>query len=414
MSVKISTFLWSLVALGTCFVASVHTMNLVQPYYAFMKPRYRPDTAFQWGVYAEKGFHFKGYGHDGCSSDPLGIWQHKQNALAMLQGFDSTSPQGTLLSMLQDDQPACSLLCFKGALKHDFSVGFSGRYYMSHDFSIGAYLPVYKVSLDCPAWSAETTTGCERTQQLLLDSFRRTVRTLGQDLDINGWSRVGIGDLTILFEWTRDFEQAKEVLKNVRLNGRVGPSFPIGKRTNEDLLVAFPFGNDGCTAVVFGGSLEVLLGCYIRCGMDVELTHLFGNTRERRIKIDRDQTELLLLRKACAYIDPGLIQHFNLYLGAYDLYGGLYLNFNYEFYKHGDNRLSLTSNNFSNNIANTAISLEGWTSHHAIFKLGYDFASVVGNDACVIPRVTAYTRIPIEGTRVILDSSVGLMLSCDF
>lgn len=167
MSVKISTFLWSLVALGTCFVASVHTMNLVQPYYAFMKPRYRPDTAFQWGVYAEKGFHFKGYGHDGCSSDPLGIWQHKQNALAMLQGFDSTSPQGTLLSMLQDDQPACSLLCFKGALKHDFSVGFSGRYYMSHDFSIGAYLPVYKVSLDCPAWSAETTTGCERTQQLI-------------------------------------------------------------------------------------------------------------------------------------------------------------------------------------------------------------------------------------------------------
>jgi hypothetical protein len=412
--VKIATFLSSIIITNLCLVSYVYPMNLVQPYYAFMKPRYRPDTTFQYGIYAEKGFHFKGYGHDCGHADPLGIWQKKQNALAMLQGFDQTSPQGLLLSMLQMDQSACSLLCFKGKLRHEFSLGFSGRYYLPCDFSIGAYLPVYKVSLDCPTWCSETSIGCERTQQLLLDNFRRQVKTLGEHLDIDSWSRTGTGDLTVLLEWTRDFKQYKDILKNVRLNCRVGPSFPTGKGRDEDLLIAFPFGNDGCMGVVFGGSLEILLGRYMRCGMDVELTHLFGNTRNRRIKIDREQTELLLLKKVCAYLDPGLIQHFNLYLGAYDICGGLYVNFNYEFYKHGENRLSIISNNYSNAIANDAQSLESWTAHHAIFKLGYDFAQVVGNNACAIPTITAYLRTPIEGTRALLDTSIGLMLSCDF
>lgn len=414
MSVKLPIFLWSVLIFSICIVSSVRTMNLVQPYYAFMKPRYEPDTAFQLGTYVEKGFQFKGYGDDCSGSDPLAIWQKRQNALAMLQGFDETSAQGLLLSMLQMDQQSCALLTFKGSLHHDFSVGFSGRYYLCHDFSIGAYLPVYKVSFDTPSWCAQTTIGCERTQEFLLDNFRRNVKRLGDDLDITHWSRVGIGDLTILFEWTRDFKQYKEFLKNVRLNCRVGPSFPTGKRRNEDLLMALPFGGDGCTGVVFGGSLEILLGCYIRCGMDVELTHFFGNTRDRRVKIDRDQTELLLLKKVCAYSDPGLIQHFNLFLGAYDICGGLYVNFDYEFYKHGENRLSIISNNYSNNIANSAQSLDGWTAHHAIFKLGYDFTDVVSDKACAVPTVTAYIRTPIEGTRAILDTSVGLMVSCNF
>lgn len=412
---SISTCLWVLCVSGTLVVATVQAMNLAKPYYAYMKPRYTKDETFQFFAYGEKGFHFKAYNGDSCKGNPLTLWQGKQNTLAMLKGFEPNSPQGILLSMLQLDPDTCFKLCMSADVKHDFSLGLGGQYKMSHDFSIGAYLPIYKLSLSCPSWNkVGETIGCERTQTLLYDHFKSNVKNLGEGLDLGSWSRTGFGDLTFLLEWTRDFEQHKDVLKNVRLNCRCGPSFPTGKRSDEDLLIGFPFGHNGCTALIFGGSIELLLSKYIRTGVDVELTHLFGNTRDRRVKTDIEQTNFLLLKKVCSYSDPGLIQHFNLFLGFYDVCGGLYLEFDYEFYKHGENRLSSISNSYSNDIINSSVSLESWTAHHGIVKLGYDFAHNLSKDACVKPTLTAYARIPIDGTRVILDSTVGLMCSFDF
>lgn len=411
---KISTYVWLLWIPGTFLVSTLQAMNLVQPYYAFMKPRYDTESTLQWFVYGEKGFNFKGRNNDSCPTNPLALWQPRQNSLAMLKGFDSHSAQGQLLSLIQADNPDCFWLCMDAELKEHYAFGFGARYRLPYDFSIGLYLPFYKVSLSLPCWRTQSNVGCERADAALYHNFRQNVKELGQCLSLYDWTRTGFGDVTCLLEWTRDFKQPKDILKNVRLNCRCGPSFPTGKRLGEDELLAFPFGHDGCAALVFGGSIELTLATYVRAGVDVELTHIFGNIRDRRIKIDAEQTDLLLLKKGCVYIDPGLIQHFNLFAGVHDICGGLYIQGDYEFYKHGETRYSLISNEHSNFIANDDEALESWTAHHGIIKVGYDFAHCLSEKACVVPTCTFYVRTPIGGVRSVLTTSVGLLCSFDF
>ncbi|MCL5875835.1 MAG: hypothetical protein M1114_05170, partial [Candidatus Dependentiae bacterium] len=101
-----------------------------------------------------------------------------------------------------------------------------------------------------------------------------------------------------------------------------GFNLPTGKKQNEDLLMAVPFGYDGAYGIFGGAGIDILLAYIMKLGLDVELLHLFGNTRERRIKTNIDQTELLLLQKVSAYKDWGLYQRFNLYAKVYNCVGG--------------------------------------------------------------------------------------------
>ena len=58
-------------------------------------------------------------------------------------------------------------------------------------------------------------------------------------LDISSWSKTGIGDLSLMVEWLRDFPQPKPLLKNVRLNLRGGISIPTGVKKDEDKFNLF-------------------------------------------------------------------------------------------------------------------------------------------------------------------------------
>lgn len=411
---KIRGLLSLIVLASVSCCVTVYAMNLTLPYYAYMKQRYNPNATFQLFTYAEKGFEVKGYNSDGCVVSPLQLWQGKQDALAMLQGFSETSEQGILLGILQSDPQACTLLCPNGTLKEDYGLGFGARYNLPLNFSVSLYLPIFQMSFKGGTWKPQTTYGCERTEESLLNDFNKHLQELGAGLNTGSWTRTGVGDLTLLLEWTRDFIQHKEFLRSVRLNCRCGPSFPTSVRADEDHMVAFSFGNDGAMALVFGGFIELSIGKYMRCSADVELTQLFGNTRDRRIKIHQDQTDLLFLKKVCAYRDPGLIQHFNILVGFYDLFGGAFVSGNYEFYKHGQDRLSIVSNNYSSEVANTAVRLEDWTAHYGIFRLGYDFTKSLRPEARVKPAASFYTRIPFNGTRSALNTTVGFELTLDF
>jgi hypothetical protein len=392
-------------------------VNTLLPYDALLRPSF--SNAYPWQVagYVEAGVkNATGYNDSGDHVNPLRIWNCEQNGIAMLEGFATDSPISQLRSSLLDsDNGIRGRFLVDGDLKVNYNVSLATRFFFASDWSVGIYLPFYRMQLKNVMFNDLTPNldnDDKLVRQLLTDNFAATVKELG-GLCIGDWTRQGPGDLTVLIEWFRDFYQNKPFLKCVRVNWRWGIVFPTCVRANEDLLFAVPFGYDGAFAMPFGLELDLTLGSHFKTGIDVQLTQIFGNKRTWRIKTQEAQTELLLLQKAHAYKDYGLVQKFDLYIELYRAIKGFSLLAGYQYLKQGDTEITLSSQEFSNAIANTSAQLEEFTMHHAIIKATYDFG--VGRiEPRVLPELSLYARIPFNGRNSVQAPMIGLVFSVDF
>lgn len=399
---------------------ALHGMNIVNsmwPYDTLIRPTFNNLNRWQLAFYAEGGFHnAKGFDDEQSVANPLRIWNCQQNALAMLEGFPKESAIGQLRSALLDsDNGIRGRFFVDGDLQLNFSTAFAANLYFANDWRIGLYLPVYKMTLKDVAFIDQTPNidNLDKlVHELLTDHLAENVRLLGC-LDISGWQRTGVGDLTLLVEWFRDFRQNKPFLKNVRVNWRWGIGFPTGLRENEDLLFAVPYGYDGAVSMPFGAGIDLTLGTNFKCGIDIQLTQIFGHTRTRRIKTDIQQTELLLLEKTTVFKDSGLVQRFNLYVELYRFLYGLSFKIGYQYLKQGDAQYSLKTQDFSNNIANTSRRLDDFTMHHLIPKFTYDFG-YHWPEGRVRPELGLFMRLPFNGKNVALFPTIGGVISVDF
>lgn len=408
-----------LLAILSLFVANISFgMNLTRPYDSLVRAERKDDCTFQLKLLGQGSFSCaKGFDEDGCKVNILRIWNEDQNALKMLDGFDPATAIGqTRVHVSANDDGARGHFLVDGDLSAH-GLAFSSRWCLPQNFSFVAHIPFYFMNMKNVAWSEQTqevTADDYRTKQYLTDDFFANVRELGDGLELGGWRRYGIGDISLLLEWLRDFPQAKPFLKNVRLNARAGINVPTGKRRDEDKLFALPFGGDGATGVTFGAGIDLTFRSYLRAGVDVSLQHLFGNTKCRRVKTHEDQTELLLLGKTNAFKDFGLSQQFSLYAQGYRLFEGFSCTLGYQFFRHGDDTLSLFDHEFSQEIANTAKSLQEWTMHNAFFSLSYDFGSDDESDSKYHPYISVFVKVPFNGRSSALVNTVGAVLSVNF
>ncbi|HLW72874.1 MAG TPA: hypothetical protein VKR54_02395 [Candidatus Babeliales bacterium] len=404
-------------ALTNNALRAMNIVNSMWPYDTSIRPTFNNKRAWQLAFYTEGGYHnAKGFTEDGDIVNPLRIWNAQQNALAMLEGFPEDSPITQLRSELLDsDNGIRGRFNVCGDFQMNFSTAFAARYFFANDWSIGLYLPVYQMKLKNVNFQ-DLTPNLDYLDKLvhtlLTDNLAANVQQLG-DLCIGDWKRDGVGDLTLLIEWFRDFYQNKDFLKCVRVNWRAGLGFPTGLRENPNLIFAVPFGWDGAVSMPFGLGIDLTLGTNFKTGVDVQLTQIFGHTRCRRIKTDVAQTELLLLQTATAYRDSGLIQRFNLYVELFQFCKGLSFSVYYQYLKRGEDEISLKTENFSNNVANTSPRLEIFTMHHMIPKFTYDFG-VHCPDARTRPELNIYARIPVNGRNVALVPMIGAIFSVDF
>lgn len=394
------------------FPTSLFAMNIIKPFDIFLHPQMRKDKKFQIFAWAETGLKANGY--DLCRNkvNVLRIWNRDQNALAMLNGCDPETPIGKLRARLGDDDGCRGHFCVDGELK-PIGATIAARYFFPYNISLGIYIPVYSMKLDNVLWKNLTPLGDTVVRENLTNNFPARLRELGC-LDICGWRRTGLGDALLVGEWQGNFKQNKPMLKNVIIDARLGLSLPTGLKQDEDKIFALAFGNDGAWGIMIGGGLDLVWANYFRAGFDVELNHLLGNKKVRRIKTALDQTELLLLQKECAYKDFGLTQQFTLHAGIFKLLGGLTLDIGYRFTKHGDDSLRLETTCFSDKIANSAESLKEWTSHQMLIRTDYDFGYHMNEDATVIPTVSFFVRVPFNGKRIALSPSFGAILTFDF
>lgn len=412
----------SLIATGVTFqTLSMPNTNLFNPYDILLRPRVPPGAIFTFQVGYEgslktRGFQADDYEkHDGWRKrvNVLQLFQNEQNVTAAVRGIDHHDLVDDFIPFMHSHQdhgmPRCIIP--RAHLKVDANVLLSAQYFVNDEISLGLYLPVYSMRLERVRW--RNAQRHNFFDDMPLDEVLTKLEKIGNFNLRDGWRRTGVGDLAALFWWVRDYPQIKPRLKNVEVGLRLGLIFPTGKRRDEDKLLALPFGDDAGMGFLFGGTLELGVGEYVNIGIDGEFRHLFGNTRERRIRVDPAQTDLLFLTKIPVFREPGFRQHYTIYFELERFAGGLSFTGAYQHTRHGDDKFFLDSDRFEPRIANSAENLDEWTTHDIVFKLSYDFC----DDATqwlVFPSFSALYKHGFNGKRAILADTLTAVFSISF
>ena len=318
-----------------------------------------------------------GHNASGEHVNILQIWQADQNSLTMLRGFDASSNIGALaatLSSASDDGVRGHVV--PTAQLDAYSCNLLVKHKLPYNLVVNIALPILSMKLSAITWVDQTknlTFADQLVKTKLTNNLASTIANLDPDLNItDDWQKTGLGDLAVTMGWYKDFKQPKPILKNVALGLYCGLSIPTGVRKNEDLLMSIPYGNDGSVGIVFGGNIQLQWWQHLRGGINTNFVELLGTNRQRRIKTDIDQTDLLLLAKTETRKEWGFTQQHTLYLEWFAFLNHFALRTSYNYIKHNQDKLSIFNQTFSNEIANTALSLQEWTQHSVMITMLYE------------------------------------------
>lgn len=385
-----------------------------------------PCWSSQLSVGYEGAFHVRGFLDDDkrfqvcvdqCTdidrkTNVLHLYQNEQNGLAAVKGFDSITKPGQFsqLFSINDENGVQGFLRPCGDFKVPVNLLLSQRFYFDYGFNLAFHLPVISMELNNVRWRLLNgkTTGEEVLTQDIVGHIREI-----SGLHLNGWKRTGIGDLVIQGTFMRDFCQSRPILKNVRVQGRLGINFPTGKLADENRVLAIPFGNDGAWGLQFAGGIDLSFGYTLRGGIDAEFLYLFGNTRCRRIRAAQHQTDLLFLQQAPTFREHGLGQQYNVYLESCDFWRGFSAKVNYQLLKRNDDRLDIASDRIDPVIALDAESLRDWTAHSLIFMARYELCKDLP-ESPVLPSILGWFKWGFNGKRAILANTIGFQVSLAF
>lgn len=417
-------FFLLLAFISTPSLFSIPRLNLFNSYDRLLATKQTVNSCWNIGVALEHAFKANSFqadederGNSNCfrkRADILQLFQNEQDAIAALKGDEYSNAISQLSQQfnLNDDDGTHGLFIPTGCLKVD-NLLLRAQYYLPYDIAFGLYLPFVSMQLKNVIWKASprnTNTTFEGNLYAADDLITEIERVAS--INLHGWDRSGVGDLTALLSWEHYFPQARQFLKTVFLNARIGFIFPTGKPSNEDCFFAPALGNDANFGILGGFNLELHYSKHARLGFDIELANLWGLHRFKRIKTDLTQTDLLLLHKEEVFEDPGFLQHFTLYAEGFHLFANFSLRAAYQYTKQEESRLYLNSNHFSSPIANSAESQREWTTHNAIFTASYDFFSRA--DASLKPHFALSCKYGFNGQRAILFDTITALFSFDF
>jgi hypothetical protein len=399
-------------------------LNLFNAESAYFLPEFPVDRCFELNVTLEQGLRFQAYqdGFKECekSQNALQLWQNTQDGLSMIRGFDSSTPIGQFaarLNMVGGDKKRAHFRPY-GSFKSD-ALFFTARCRLPYDFSVICTVPLYTMSLGAVSWqslSEHSGIEDELVDIFLLNDFFETVRFFGEGLDVlNGWKRSGIGDVVMRIAWDKHFPQwRKPVLRDVRLDTYVGLALPTGQKSDINALFSMPFGNEGGASLLFGGGIELTWGRYFKGALHVDLSKTLGVRRVWRIKNFYDQTDLLFLAKAHARKTFGMTQRYKIQGEFGNCLPGFTLRCAYYHVKHNRDRYALYDSPYSENIANSALSLQEWTTHDFVISSEFDCGCVLRRNMVVAPRLNAFYKIPIKARNALASPTICVGLTLDF
>jgi len=423
--------LWIFFLVGASFqtICGYAPNNFFEPYDPNWRLAVAPDTKFRLGVNAEFGHTHVGRNHGKNKVNVLQIYDPTQSTIAMVMMptpsikdiLPIKLPELTSAAGAPTDDGFRGRICMKGRFELiDFT--FYGTYLLPQhvvpgDLTLSAYLPVRRAKTSDVIFKDLTRKNTEADLDISaflagFQNFKKSLREVA-DLDLNEVTETGLGDLVFVLDWQGDYRQNKEYLKNVTMFAMLGLSLPTGKKKDEDRAFSTALGNDGAVGMPIGLGMELDFVHNITAGIDVEFLILFDESRVRRLKTDRRQTEFLLLNRGRSTLDHGLTWKFNLFLEGLHIVRGFSAKVAYEYVKHDDDRLTAKSDCFNHSVINSAASLEEWNMHHFIFKLNYDFFAECKNKR-VVPQLGLFYKLPVTGKGIINPATFGGQLAFNF
>ena len=401
-------------------VAESSALGLLNPYDFMTEPACSMgQSKFQWSIISEFGYKSQGFDVDSNEVNALQIYETQQNLLGLFQGYQASQSQFN--NIINQVAGANGVQNSENGLftpTGNFSASqcaLSGIYNFYDSFYFKVFLPIHTVKLSDVSWNYTGNSNYfsgANIQEQLVSSFEADAKKLF-GLSVGDWSETGVGDLTCLIDYKKNFPQGRNVLRNVCANLGWGLSFPTGKKSNPDVIMSIPFGNDGSVSMPFGGGLDLNIARYLQCGFRGQFFYFWGNEKERRVKTFARQTTLLLPEKINTYKDYGFVQNFGLYAQMYNLAGGLSCKFAYEYLRKSEDTIAVDSTGFSYELINTDLSLEETTQHQVIVALAFD-SGFTKKIKKMHPQVTTFVKIPFNGSYSNLVSSVGVQLSLDW
>jgi len=249
-------------------------INVFRPWNINLRPDPWCGEPVQLTYFFERGIKSRGFNPDNKSVNVLQLYTPKQDGLAMLKGFPPNSPMSIFFNdVLRDpqDDGVRGNFILKGDFDLAASSGFAFRYHLPCDVIVGAFLPIYAMSLknvrfiDC---TLDITEEDMRVKEDFTSKFKEVVRGFDPTLNLGGWERAGVGDLAFVGRWFRCFPQDKPYLKNVAVMMRAGLTIPTGLRENVDDIMSVAFGFDGSFGLFGNIGIWVNWFDHIRAGIN--------------------------------------------------------------------------------------------------------------------------------------------------
>jgi len=353
---------------------------------------------------------------DGNKVDDVQLWNADQNALAMVKGFAQGTEQANIAqncNAIGGDDGVRGHFKVTGDFKIAFSYQCALRYFLRKGFWIGAFASAYKTELKNVTWTDQTkniTADDTCTKTTITDNIFTNVNRLGSGLQLKDWDKFGFGDVVLMAGWQTTFRQYKQWIRSATPNIRFGVTVPTGVKKDEDKIMFMPFGNDGSVGIIIGAGLTLNYVDWVDAGVDIEFMHIFNNTRKRRIKVDADQTDFLLLTKTDVQKDPGFMQKFNVFIEP--KFKKVSVRAAYQHVKRSLEHYYIISNDYSSTVANTADMLKEWTTHNVMLQLKFDTASQDTNR--FRPRFMLFYKHPFNGRRSVQTKQFGAGLTFSF
>lgn len=360
-------------------------------------------------------------------TDLLSLYNCGESTIAMLKGQCQSSCATKLLEQLSaavspfgDDGSRGRIRLF--AEYEEWNLNFHNRLNfaipgISGNFHTALHIPVRHRAFKDVRWADQTKEVFSTdlvVKELLSSCAPAHLQSLG-NLSIGNVSETGIGDIALMFGWHEDFFRVRENLKNVRLSFRAGVSAPTGSRRDIDSILSLPLGLNGAWSLPASLAIDMSFAYDVRLGLEFELRTTFDETRQRRVKTDRCQTDLFLLNTACTRKQFSRVWKFNLYGGFEDIYNsGLSVFMHYQYAKRDEDTLfAKDSNELNHAIINSASHLDQWSMHNLVFQARYD-GSHLCKKSFVMPQVSFFYKIPVGGRRCITAHTIGVQCALNF
>lgn len=406
--------------------ASVPT-NLFNPYDILLYKPLAPGEGFEFGAVYEGAFRSFGFQtdpddrivDDGTSHTnvfrrpvtPMQLWHDSQNFCAALTGADADSPLASHASFLNIKGQRIDCNLHVGAeVSIPLNLMLSARFALPYNLIFAFYVPVLNIGVKNIHWKhkkSDSTSFASRLNEDVLEN----IETLSTMKMREGWQRTSIGDCSAVVWWSRYYRQFKPWLKGVTVHVRGGTVFPTGAKAREDIFFDIPFGHGQGFGVLFGGTLELSLGYHFKFGIDGEFSHFLGSSGKRRLQTNRNQTNLLLFNSGPAHVDPGLLQHYTLYL-TMGSWKGLSTTLAYQHSRQHETMIIPSMPRFDATLVNDNESIQNWTTHSIVWFLNYDPPG--WEDCTYLPRLSAFVKNGLNGKRALLFDTAGVQFALGY